>query len=125
MNIVGTHPGKKVTLVAVHIDQSLKAVLLAAVEEPVDRALARTSNGVCATMVSIEVIQEVASDDLTGRTLAAERVSDELEVFFQRFLAVDSFHPLHKTSGDVIIEIVIIADRDDIVTVWNISVVFR
>ena len=68
-------------------------------------------------MVGIEVIQEVAADNFAGHTLAAERICDELEVFFQRFLAVDSFHPLHKPSGDVIVEVVIIADGDDIVRV--------
>ena len=112
VNIVGTHPGKKVTLVAVHIDQRLEAVLLAAVEEPVDRTLL-----IGFQMVGIEVIQEVAADNFAGHTLAAERICDELEVFFQRFLAVDSFHPLHKPSGDVIVEVVIIADGDDIVRV--------
>ena len=112
MNVVGAHPGKKVTLVAVHIDQSLEAVLLAAVEEPVDRTLL-----IGFQMVGIEVIQEVAADHLAGRTLAAERVSDELEVFFQRLFAVDGLYPLHKPSGDVIVEVVIIADGDYIVRV--------
>ena len=64
MNVVGAHPGKKVTLVAVHIDQSLEAVLLAAVEEPVDRTLL-----IGFQMVGIEVIQEVAADNFAGRTL--------------------------------------------------------
>ena len=68
-------------------------------------------------MVGIEVIQEVAADDLAGRTFAAESVSDKLEVFFQRFLAVDGFDPLHKASGDVIVEVVIVADGDDVVSV--------
>ena len=95
-----------------HIDQRLEAVLLAAVEEPVDRTLL-----IGFQMVGIEVIQEVAADNFAGHTLAAERICDELEVFFQRFLAVDSFHPLHKPSGDVIVEVVIIADGDDIVRV--------
>ena len=97
-----------------HIDQRLEAVLLAAVEEPVDRTLL-----IGFQMVGIEVIQEVAADNLAGRTLAAERICDELEVFFQRFLAVDSFHPLHKASSDVIIKVVIVANGNDIVTVRN------
>ena len=95
-----------------HIDQRLEAVLLAAVEEPVDRTLL-----IGFQMVGIEVIQEVAADDLAGRTFAAESVSDKLEVFFQRLTAVDGFYPLYKASCDVIIEVVIVADRDDIVRV--------
>ena len=68
-------------------------------------------------VVGIEVIQEVAADDLTRRTLAAKRICDKLEVFFQRFLAVDGFDPLHKASGDVIVEVVIVADGYDIVRI--------
>ena len=112
VHVVGAHPGKKVALIAVHIDQSLEAVLLAAVEQPVDRALL-----IGFQVVGVEVIQEVAPDDLAGRTLAAERICNELEIFFQRFIAVDGFDPLHKTSGDVIVEVVIVADGDDIVRV--------
>ena len=76
-------------------------------------------------MVGIEVIQEVAADDLAGRTLAAKSVCDKLEVFFKRLAAVDSFHPLYKASGDVIIKVVIVADRDDIVLVGNDGAVLR
>ena len=112
VNVVGTHPGKKVALIAVHIDQSLEAILLAAVKEPVDRTLL-----IGFQVVGIEVIQEVAADDLTRRTLAVKRICDKLEVFFQRFLAVDGFDPLHKTSSNVIVKILVIADGDDIVRV--------
>ena len=103
MYIVGAQTGEKIALVTVHIAQRLEPVLLSAVKQPVDRALL-----IGFQMVSIEVIQEVAADHLAGRTLAAERVSDELEVFFQRLFAVDGLYPLHKPSGDVIVEVVII-----------------
>ena len=103
-----------------HIDQCLEAVLLAAVKEPIDRTLL-----IDFQVVSIEVIDEVAADHFTRRTLAAERISDEFEVFFQRLAAVDGLYPLHKASGDVIIEVVIVADRDDIVLVGNDGAVLR
>ena len=60
-----------------HIAQRLEAVLLAAVEEPVDRTLL-----IGFQVVGIEVIQEVAADHLAGRTLAAQRIGNKLEVFF-------------------------------------------
>ena len=68
-------------------------------------------------MVGVEVIQEVAADHLAGRTLAAERVGNKLEVFFQRIIAVDLADKLHEASGNVIVKILVIADRDDVVAV--------
>ena len=120
VNIVGTHTGKEVALITVHIDQCLEAVLLAAVKEPIDRTLL-----IDFQVVGIEVIDEVAADHFTRRTFAAESVSDELEVFFKCLAAVDSFYPLYKASGDVIIEVVIVADRDDVVLVGNDGAVLR
>ena len=112
MHIVGAQTGEKIALIAVHIAQRLETVLLAAVKEPVDRALL-----IGFQMVGIEVVQEVAADHLTGRTLTAERVGNKLEVFFQRIIAVDLADKLHKTPGNVIVKILIIADGDDIVAV--------
>ena len=97
-----------------HIDECLEAVLLAAIEEPIDRTLL-----IDFQVVGIEVVDEVIADDFTGRTLAAESVGNELEVFFQRIAAVNGFYPFHKASGDVIIEVVIVADRDDVILVRN------
>ena len=112
MHIVGAQPGEKIALIAVHIAQCLEAVLLAAVKEPVDRALL-----IGFQMVGIEVIQEVAADHLAGRTLAAERVGNKLEVFFQRIIAVDLANKLDKTSGNVIVKILVIADGNYVVGV--------
>ena len=84
VDIVGAHPSEEVALIAMHIDQSLKAVLFSAVEEPVDRALL-----IGLAVVGIKVIQKIATDHFAGRPLTSKRIGDELEVFFQRFLAVD------------------------------------
>ena len=115
VDIVRTHPGKKVALIPVHINECLEAVLLAAVKEPVDGAFL-----VGLAVVCIEVIQEVAADDLAGRTLAAEGIGNELEIFFQRVTAVNCLHPLHKASGDVVVKVIVITDGDNVVLVWDI-----
>ncbi len=112
MHIVGAQAGEKITLVAVHIAQRLETVLFAAVKEPVNRTLL-----IGFQVVGIEVIQEVAADHLAGRTLAAERVGNKLEVFFQRIIAVDLADKLYKKPGNVIVKILVIADGDDIVAV--------
>ena len=86
MHIVGAQTSEKIALIAVHIAQRLETVLLAAVEKPVDRTLL-----IRFQVVSVEVIQEVAADHLAGRTFAAERVGNKLEVFFQRTIPFSVF----------------------------------
>ena len=68
-------------------------------------------------MVGIEVIQEVAADHLAGRTLAAECIGDKLEVFFQRVITISLTNKLDKTSGNVIVKILVIADGNYVVGV--------
>ena len=108
MHIVGTQTSEKVSLVAVHIAQRLETVLLTAVKEPVDWALL-----IGFQVVSVEVIQEVAADHLAGRTLAAERVGNKLEVFFQCIITIDLADKLHETSGNVIVKILVIAKKNE------------
>ena len=119
MYIVGAKTGEKIALIAVHIAQRLEAVLFAAVKEPVDWALL-----IGFQVVGIEVIQEVAADHLAGRTLAAERVGNKLEVFFQRIIAIDLADELHETPGNVIVKILVIANGNDIVVVRDDGLVF-
>ena len=55
-----------------HIDERLEAVLLAAVEQPVNRAFL-----INFAMVGVEAVQEVVPYNLTRRTFAAQSVGDE------------------------------------------------
>ena len=112
MYIVGTQTGEKIALIAVHIAQRLETVLFAAVKEPVDRTLL-----IGFQMVSIEVVQEVAADYLAGRPLATECIGDKLEVFFQRVITISLTNKLDKTSGNVIVKILVIADGNYVVGV--------
>ena len=112
MHIVGTQTGQQITLVAVHVDERLEAVLFAAVEEPVNWAFL-----IGFQVVGVEVIQEVATDYLTGRPLAAEGIGNKFEVIFQCVLAIDLADEVYEAPHDVIIEILIIADGDNVVWV--------
>ena len=120
VNVVRADAGDGVRLVAVHIDQALEAVLLAAVKEPVDRPLL-----IDLQMVGIEVVDEVAADDVAGGALSAEGVRDEAEVFLQRGLSVDRLDELHEAAHNVIFEVFIIADGEDGVLVggeeWSLE----
>lgn len=65
VDIVGADAGDGIRLIAMHIDERLEAVFLAAVKEPVDGPLL-----VGLAVVGIEVIEEIAADHVTGRTFA-------------------------------------------------------
>ena len=72
-------------------------------------------------MVGIEVIEEIATDHITGRTFAAQGVGDKLEVFFQGVAAVDRLDEFDKAAYHVIIEVFVVADRDNIVSVHRVG----
>ena len=87
VEIVNPHVADGVRRVAVEIDQRLEAVLLAAVEQPVDGALL-----VNFAVVGKKVLQEIIADDLpAGIASAAQGLGDEFQVLLQRVRAVDFF----------------------------------
>ena len=110
MHIVGAHTGDGVWGVAVHIDERLESVFLAAVKQPVDGALL-----VYLQVVGVEVVQEIAADDVLRLTAAAESFRDESQVFVQRFLAIDRLNELHEATGDVVVKVFVVADGDNVV----------
>ena len=105
MHIIGTDTGNGVRLIAVHINQALEAVLLAAVKQPVYRAFL-----INLAVVGVEVIQEVIPNHILRLTLAAQCIGNEFQVFVQRILTIHYFYELHKTTDDVIFKILVIAD---------------
>ena len=83
---------------AVHVDQRLEAVLLAAVEHPVDRAFL-----IGLDVILDEVVQEIIADDFTaGAALARKGVCDEVQIFFQCIAAIDSADKFHKTPHNML-----------------------
>ena len=89
-----------------------EAVLLTAVKQPVNRAFL-----IGFDMIGVKTVQKVAADNLARRTLAAERIGDKFQVFLQRIRAVDYTHELDKPPGNIVVEILVVADRDDVVRV--------
>lgn len=112
VDVARAHARYRVAVVAVDVDERLEAVLLACVEEPVDRPLL-----VGLAVVFVEVVEEVAADVLQGAALAAERIRDELQVLLIVRLAVDRPEPGAEAVDDVVLEVFVIADRDDVVLV--------
>lgn len=99
--------------VAVEIDQRLEAVLLAAVEQPVDGALL-----VGLAVVFEEVPEEVAADDLpTAVPLAAQRPGDEVQIFFQRVLPVGGFQPATQAGDNIVFQILFVGDGDNTISI--------
>src|SRR5699024_9332347 len=65
MCIIGTDTGNSVRLIAVHINQSLKTILLATVKQPVYRALL-----INLAMVFVKIIQKIIPNHISRLTFA-------------------------------------------------------
>ena len=102
-----------------HIDKRLEAVFLAAVKEPVDGPLL-----VGLAVVGIEVVQEITADHIAGRTFAAQGIGNEFEVFFQGVAAVDRLDEFDKPAYHIVLEILIVADGDDVVFIRRVGGIF-
>ena len=109
VEVIHTEIADGVRRVAVEVDQRLEAVLLAAVEQPVDRALL-----VGLAVILEKVLEEVAADDLPAAVpLAAQRPGDEVQIFFQRVRAVGGFQPAAQAGDDVVLQILFVGDGQD------------
>ena len=113
MEIVHPKVADGVRRVAVEVDQRLEAVLLAAVEQPINRALL-----VSLAVVLKEVLEEVAADDLPATVaFAAQRPGDEVQIFFQRVRTVGGFQPVAQAGNDVVLQILFVGDGQNAVPV--------
>ena len=125
VQVVDTQVTDGIRCVSVQINQCLEAVLLAAVKQPVDRALTRTSDRVGLAMILEEIVQEVVADNLpAGATLIAKGFCDVIKVCFQRISTVHHLQPVAQARYDIIVQIFFISDRDNIVGIRNITLVF-
>ena len=81
VQVVDTQVADGIRRIAVQVNQCLKAILLSAVKQPVDRTLAGTGDRVCLAVIFEEIIQEVVADDLpAGAALIAKGFCDIIEV---------------------------------------------
>ena len=112
MHIIGTDTGNGVRLITVHINQCLKAILLAAVKQPVNRAFL-----INLTMVSVEIVEEIIPNHILRLTFAAQSIGNEFQVFIQCFCTIDRFHKLYEQTDNIILKIFIVANRDNVILV--------
>ena len=125
VQVVDTQVADGIRRIAVQVNQCLKAVLLATVKQPVDRTLAGTGNRIGLAVILEEIVQEVVTDNLpAGAALIAKGFCDIIEVFFQRICTIHRFQPCTQARYDIIVQIFFIGDRDNIIFVRNIALVF-
>ena len=112
MHIIGTNTGNCVWLITVHIDQSLKAVFLTTVKQPVNRAFL-----INLAMVRIEITQEIIPNHILRLTFATQSVGNKLQVFIQRICTVNGFHKRYKQTDNIILKIFVITNRDNVILI--------
>ena len=120
VQVVDTQVTDGIRRIAMQVNQCLETVLFAAVKQPVDRTLARTSDRVSLAVILEEIVQEVVADDLpAGAALIAKGFCDIVEVCFQRISTVNCFQPCTQARYDIIVQIFFIGDGDNIVGIWE------
>ena len=125
MQVVDTQVSDGIRRVAVQVNQCLKAVLLATVKQPVDRTLAGASDRIGLAVILEEIVQEVVTDNLpAGTALIAKGFCDVIEVCFQRISTVHHLQPVAQARYDIIVQIFFIGDRDNIIGIRDIALVF-
>ena len=118
VQVVDTQVSDGIRRVAVQVNQCLKAVLLATVKQPVDRTLAGASDRIGLAVILEEIVQEVVTDNLpAGAALIAKGFCDVIEVCFQCIGTVNCFQPCTQARYDIIVQIFLIGDRDNIVSI--------
>ena len=95
-----------------HINQRLKAVLFTGAEQPINRPLL-----IGLQVVGIEVIQEIAADHLSGRSLAAESIGNKAQVLLQCILTVDLADKVNELPDNIVIKVIVIADGQDVIAI--------
>ena len=119
MYIIGTNTSNGVRLIAVHINQSLKAILLAAVKQPVNRTFL-----INFAMVRIEATQKIIPNHILRLTFAAQRISNEFQIFVQCIFTVNRFYELHKQTNNIILEVFIVANWYNVIFIHSKRSIF-
>ena len=125
MQIVHTQGADGIRGVAVEVDQCLKAVLLAAVEQPVDGPLAGAGDRVGLAVILEKVVHKVVADDLpAGGALIAQRLGNVIEVCFQRICTVYHLQPVAQACNDVVLQILLIRNGDHVIHIRGKGALF-
>ena len=120
MEVVHTEVSNGVRRVAVEINQRLKAILLTAVEQPVNRPLL-----VNLAVILEEVLEEIITDDLPAAVaFTAQRSGDEVQIFLQRVRAVDGFQPAAQAGNNIVPQILFIRNGNDAIHIREEGFVF-
>ena len=116
MHIIGTDTGNGVRLIAVHIDQCLKTIFLAAVKQPINRAFL-----IHLAMIFIKIIQEIIPNYIFRLTFAAQSIGNEFQILVQSFCTVDPFHKFYKTTDNIILKIFVVTNWDNVICIRRIT----
>src|SRR5699024_3058145 len=103
-----------------HINQSLKSILLSAIKEPINWTFL-----IDLTMILEKIVQEVVSNNFpTCRSLSTESISNKIKIGFHRIVTVYNSQKLTYTSNNVVIHIFLISNWDYVIFIGYESSVF-
>ena len=125
VQVVHTQGADGIRSVAVEVDQCLKAVLLAAIKQPIDGPLAGAGDRVGLAVILEEIVDKVVADDLpAGGALIAQCLGNVIQVCFQRICAVHHFQPVAQAGNDIVLQIFLVCNGDHIIHIRGKGALF-
>ena len=74
-------------------------------------------------MVRIEATQKIIPNHILRLTFAAQRISNEFQIFVQCIFTVNRFYELHKQTNNIILEVFIVANWDNVILIRSERIV--
>ena len=104
MQILNSNITNSICVPTVHINKSLKPILLTTIKKPINRAFLVSLN-----MVLDEISQEIISDYFTACfTFIAKSIRNKIKVFFKRIFSINLFQPRTKQTYNIIFKIFLV-----------------
>ena len=120
MQVLNSNITNGVCVPAVHINKSLKPILLTTVKKPVNRTLLIGLN-----MVFDKICQEIISDYFTAcLTFIAQSIRNKIKIFFKRIFSIYLFQPSTKQTDNIIFKIFLVRNRNTVILIRNKSIIF-
>ena len=113
-------PAFHILVPAVDVHKGFEAVFLPAVKEPVDGPLL-----ISFAVIFVKVFQEIVPQLLFGScSLCPQSIGKEFQVNLEVFPAKGLFQPGADKGRQVVVKIFLVRNRQNVVIVWNESLVF-
>lgn len=113
MQILNSNITNGVCVPTMHINKSLKSILLTTIKKPINRTFLISLN-----MVFDEICQEIISDYFTAcLSFITKGIRNKIKVFFKRIFSVNLFQPSTKQTDNIIFKIFLVRNWNTVIRI--------